>query len=265
MNTDSLKRALRVPGLIALLAVAAFAFAACGGDDGGTTPAPAPPPPPTPAPAPEPEPDDDHEEVPSAHYTVQYTPMISSNPLLQALGAQPFPDGVGTAPSLAFFAHPIGTSIFEEGGIASDGLKVLAETGDASALIAEAEAMGFISLMSTEAELEALLANPEITLTEEAPCVTFAQMIAPSPDWFIGFTSVCAAEEHGDHVDWFDEVTLTSVAFDAGTAEGDDYKLKAEGDDTDPREPVTLLDVPPFSPPGTPVSLIVATRAEEEE
>ena len=243
---------------MAALFTGSLLLAGCGGDDSSTptTPTPAPTTPTPPAPEPPPEP-----TVPeTATYDVAYSALISSNPLLQLLGAIPFPEGVGTAPPLAMIAHPVDTALWEEGGMASDGLKLLAEMGDSSAFLAEAEAMGFTALMSHEDELAALLLTPEITLSIDAPCVTFAQMIAPSPDWFFGFSAVCAVGEDGA---WLEEVSLTSVAYDAGTAEGDTFMFKAEGGDTDPREAIVELDVPPFSPAGTALSEIVATlRAE---
>ncbi len=246
----STRRALAIPFVGLLL------FAACGDDDEATptTPAPAPTPAPTPTPDPEP-------TVPeTATYDIEYRAAISSNPLLQALGATPFPEGVGTAPPLAMIQHADGVVLWEEGGIASDGLKTLAESGESAAFIAEAEAAGGITLMSHEDELTALLDVLEITLTLEAPCATFAQMIAPSPDWFFGFSSVCALDEDGN---WLETIELTSVAYDAGTAEGEEFEFKAEGDDTDPRVAITELDKAPFSPPGTPLSVISATLRTE--
>lgn len=243
-----------------LLLGAAFLLAGCGDDSSTPTPV-VPPPTTTPPTQPPAEPDPEPAAPETRTYDLEYTAYISSNETLQVLqGAAPFPDGVGAAPPLAMIAHPVDTVLWEEGGIASDGLKVLAEMGDSSGFIAEAEEMGFAVLMSTSEELSALLLTPEITLGSDMPCVTFAQMIAPSPDWFFGFSAVCAADDEGN---WLEEVQLASVAYDAGTAEGVTFAFKAEGGDTDPREPIAQLDMPPFSPPGTPLSEIVATLRPE--
>ena len=258
-RNPSFRIALAILAAIAL----SLAFVACAADD--DAPAPAPTPAPAPAPAPEPEPDDhDHEH---AVYRVSlYEPKISSNTTLQAIAdAIPFPEGVDSAPPVAFFSHPMGESPWELGGMASAGLKTLAETGDSSEFNAEAEAAGY-TLYYTESDavqawIQMALTGGEATIEveHEQPCFTYAQMIAPSPDWFIGFSSVCLVDENEE---WITNVELEAVAYDAGTAAGMEYALKAEGADT--MEPITLLDMAPFSPAGTPVSIIHVEEVHEE-
>ena len=250
-----LRIALAIFAAIAL----SLAFVACAADDDAPAPAPTPAPAPAPAPAPEPEPDDAHDHE-HAVYRIEYEALISANPLFQALfGAMPYPEGVGTAPHIAFFAHPMGESLWELGGMASPGLKVLAETGESADLLAEAEAAGYTVIFSSEEEITALLTSddPMIEVEHDQPCFSYAQMIAPSTDWFVGFSSVCTVDENGE---WMHDVELEAYAFDAGTAMGEDFMLKAEGGDT--MEPITYLEVEPFGE-DSPVSRIHAEEVHE--
>lgn len=243
---------------LAILAAIALslAFVACAADD--DAPAPAPTPAPAPAPAPAPEPDDHDHEM--AVYRIEYEALISSNPLFQALGAAPYPEGVGVAPHIAFFAHPMGENLWELGGMASAGLKVLAETGASEMLLGEAVAAGYEIYGSEEAQISALLTSddPIIEVHHDEPCFSFAQMIAPSTDWFIGFSTVCAVDENGE---WLEEVAFESYAFDAGTAMGEDFMFKAE-EGADTMEAITYLEVAPFGQ-DSPVSRIIAHEVHE--
>ncbi len=243
---------------LGVLLAAALTLAACGDDGGSAAPAPTPAPTPTPTPTPEPEPDPEPE---TRVYTIQYEALISGNPLFQALfGATPYPDGVTTAPPVAFIAHPRGETLWEMGATASAAMKVLAETGESADVVAEATGRGFTIQANHEDQITALLTsgNPSIEVSSDNPCFTFAQAIAPSPDWFVGFSHVCATDEDGA---WLDEIAFEAAAFDAGTAAGDDFADKADGADT--TQPITHLDKAPFTPAGTPVSRIIATPQSE--
>lgn len=216
------------------------------------TPTPTTPTQPT-TPTPEPEPTTPDQPA-EATYDIGYQAHISSNAFLQALGAVPYPEGVESAASLVLAEHPRDIVVWEEDGMASAGLKMLAETGDAAMLIEEATAMGVtIRWRDSDAILQLIQVTQEITLNYENPCVTYAQGIVPSPDWFVGFT-ICAVDEDGM---WMEEIPLVAIAWDAGTDDGTDYM--AEDAPSDPQVPITPLDIAPFSPERTPVSTITAT------
>ena len=232
----------------ALLAVAtaALALAACADD--ADAPAPAPTPAPAPAPAPEPEPE-------TATYTFE-----QPTPLLGPRVPGSLPMGVDFAPPLALVAHAPGEAPWILGETASDGLKLLAETGDSSALIAEAEAAEMDIIATNLGEFFAIFLSPDpsIELHHERPCVTYAQMIAPSSDWFVGVSGECATDADGA---WLDEMGADVIVYDAGTATGEDFMFKSA--DSDPREPISLLDAPPFLPEGTVYLELNATRKTE--
>ena len=260
MKTD-VSRTLR--SALAVFA-AAFLLASCGGDSGSTpaAPAPAPAPAPTPPPAPpEPEPG-----VEMATYIVNASPQesYSSNLQFQALGFKPFPGGAGGVDAIALLAHPADMAPWEVGGIASEGLKMLAETGDSAALISEGEAMGFNVIASTFNDIAGLvvaaLLDPNtsegITVSLDQPCLSYAQRLDPSSDWFMGFATVCAVDEDGN---WLEELALTANMYDAGTAEGEPY-MGATGP-TNPQQPISKVELTPWDENA--VTTITATRKAE--
>lgn len=247
----------------AALAVLALGLGLAGCGDNATpsmpqipaAPAPAPTTPTTPTPPPEPEPTTP-EQPAEATYDIVFNAAISSNAFLQGLGAAPYPEGVTAADGLMMAEHPEDLVIWEADGMASDGLKMLAESddGDPAALIAEAEDMGAVVRFRNGTQILGLLTvTREITLAYTAPCVTYANAITPSPDWFVGFR-ICALDEEGM---WKEEIAFTAVAWDAGTDDGDDYT--SEDAASDPQQPISQLDKAPFSPAGTAVSTISAT------
>ncbi len=235
----------------ALLAVAtaALTLAACADD--ADAPAPAPAPAPTPAPAPEPAP----EPVPE---TATYT-FDQPEPLISPRVPGTLPSGVHFAPPLAMVAHAPGEAPWVPGEIASDGMKLLAEAGASWELLMEAEAAGAEVVFGDQAEMLALLLSPDPSLevSLERPCFSYAQMIAPTPDWFVGFSDACAAEDG----EWLGEIEVELTAYDAGTATGGEYQYKSA--DTEPREPIALLDAPPYFASPAVTMVIRATRKTE--
>ncbi len=229
-----------------LLMGSLLAFAAC--DDGdSTSPAPAP----APAPAPEPEPPPETASYTWAVPEIRISPRVPGS----------LPDGVGTAPPLAMVAHSADLELFAEGAIASDGLKRLAEAGDSSVFLAEAEAMGAEVLFDHQDDLLAFVLTGGATteLHIDRPCVTYAQMFSPSPDWFFGAASLCFVDETGN---WVEETMAELIAYDAGTREGTEFR-KGMDPDTEPREPISLLDVPPYFVPPAIVQILTLTRVAE--
>ena len=245
---------------------AALLIASCGGDSGGTTPAPAPAPAPAPTPPPPPPEPEPEPEVEMATYIVNAIPQesYSSNPQFQAFGFKPFPEGAGGVDAIALLAHPADMAPWEVGGVASEGLKMLAETGDSAALIGAGEAMGFTVVASSFNDIAGLVlatilnpANTEgITISKDQPCLSYAQRLDPSSDWFMGFAGVCAVDEDGN---WIDDVALAALMYDAGTAEGEPY-MNATAP-TDPQQPISKVELPPWDENA--VTTITATRQQQ--
>lgn len=225
-----------------------------GCDDGGSTPA-APAPAPTPAPAPPPAPPE-----PPEPETVTY---LFEQPDDRIGPRQPgtLPDGVSFASELILLAHARDAGPFSVGATASDEMKLLAETGSPETLIAGLDDSTEV-IAGSLGELLRIFLSPEpaIDMHLDHPCLSYAERIEPSPDWFIGFANVCAADEDGK---WLDTIQTQLLAYDAGTADGDDYAAKADGADTEPREAITLLDKPPHFVAPAIVQILSATRQEE--
>ena len=233
-----------VLGLI--LGAAALLMPVC--DDGGSSPA-APAPAPAPAPPPEPP------EPETAQYTFAI-PEVRISPRIPGT----LPQGVDFYPELVLVGHGRDEAPFALDETASDALKILAEQGGSDELADQAEAEGMVVHARSFAELLQVFLSPDpsIELDSDRPCLSYAQMIAPSPDWFIGFTTVCATDEDGN---WLDEISAELVAYDAGTAEGEDFQYKSG--DTDPREPIALLDAAPYFVSPAVVQVLSATRKAE--
>ena len=221
------------------LPLGALLLAGCGGDS-GTTPAPAPAPAPTPAPAPAPAPEPEPDEPEMRTYGISYAPLYSTNPLFLQLGAQEYPEGASAENEIAFVAHPVDAVLWEEGGMASVGLEHLARDGHAHDLTDEAADMGFMVLAESFDEIIALLGAAEITLSSEFPCLSYAQKLTPSPDWFIGFNA-CAVDADGN---WVETLVVRAEMYDAGTRDGEPY-MEATGP-SDPQEPISRVMTPPW-------------------
>ncbi|MEO5889889.1 MAG: spondin domain-containing protein, partial [Ferruginibacter sp.] len=66
-------------------------------------------------------------------------------------------------------------------------------------------------------------------------CISFASMIAPSPDWFMGLHNVDLFQYNG----WIKDTTVSLVLYDAGTEEGDVFGY--DNPETTPRQNISLL------------------------
>ena len=236
----------------ALLALGAASLLAGCGEDSSTPSAPAPPPAPAPEPAPPPPPPEPE--------TVTY---LFAQPEDRIGPRQPgtLPEGVSFSAQLILVAHARDAGPFAVGETASDGMKLLAETGSPAALI-ESGGDSFEVVADGLGRLLQIFLSPEpaIEMHLARPCLSYAERIEPSPDWFIGFDTVCATDENGV---WLDMIATELLAYDAGTAEGSDYAAKVEGADTLPREPITLLDKPPHFIAPAIVQVLTATRRQE--
>ena len=212
-----------------------------GGSSSPSTPAPTPAPPPTtqtPPTTPTPTPDPEPAQPDTATYTFE-----QPQPLIGPRGATPLPKDVALHGELALILHSRDWMPFWEGRPdrpASDGLKTLAETGAVGAFLSEAEAEGAEVQARSLGQLLGLFLgqDPSIEVTIEKPCLSYAQQISPSSDWFVGWSTTCATDAEGR---WLDTVTAEIIAFDAGTADGDPFKEKKT--DTEPREPIAQLDL----------------------
>lgn len=140
--------------------------------------------------------------------------------------------------------HREGTLFWEEGAVATNGIEAMAELGSTTPLDDEiADAIG-------RGAAEHLLSGDDIALSPgsatlafsigiDHPYVTLVSMLAPSPDWFVGVSSLSLLESGN----WVAERRIELFAYDAGTDSGTTYEARDR--DTVPREPIALIDYPP--------------------
>ena len=114
--------------------------------------------------------------------------------------------------------------LWENGQPASLGTQIIAETGNPTTFLEEADAAIAAGTASSVVRGAGGFISPgEQTVSIEAnsdfPQVTFLTMIAASPDWFAG-AHVESLLSGGSFVDTF---TVDVIAYDAGTDDGNSY------------------------------------------
>ena len=192
------------------------------------------------------------DDNPVATYRITFTPNFTE---------ENFPTDY---PSNANFSgilvavHAPGEHIFQEGQLATDGVKELAETGSADALELELESQGgednatFVvyRLASTGGPEEAQ--SLEITITPSKTSFSFISSLSPSPDWFVGVDNRTLIESSTSLVD---ELSISLESFDAGTDSGTTYN--SDDEPTDPALPIFMITEPPLGNGG--LSAVIGT------
>lgn len=152
-------------------------------------------------------------------------------------------------PAEAHFSDLIGVThdaryvMFGDGLTATSGLELLAENGRTSILEAELAEARRRGRVGATFRAEGLARVPGVISTEievdiARRLVSFATMLAPSPDWLAGAAGVDLAPEGR----WLDRVELALWAWDAGTDSGTGHD--SADADTQPRQSVRLLASP---------------------
>ena len=149
-------------------------------------------------------------------------------------------------PSSPHFSGLIGAThgslftMWEPGGMASPGIKSMAETGSKSPLDSEIDAAlngGSAGSKISGGGVGTSPGSVSVTFTIKAdhPLVSLVTMIAPSPDWFVGVhgLSLCEANQ------WVKEKKVDLPAYDGGTDSGESYASANKA--TSPAEPIKLL------------------------
>ena len=153
----------------------------------------------------------------------------------------------GGLPSGAHFSKLIGgvhndeVTFLESGEMASAGVESMAEIGGTSTLRSEINAAGADRLSVLEGSSNfidptATVTWDEVTFTTDHPRVTLVTMVAPSPDWFVGVSSLTLLDSSGS---WKDSVSVDLYPWDAGTEDGTEFSL--DNDATDSQGNITSL------------------------
>ena len=183
-----------------------------------------------------PSPDDPDVAVRSeARYTITFT------------GAWTTTVTPGGLPGGAHFSRLIGgvhndeVTFLESGEEASAGVESMAEVGGYSTLRSEINAAGDDRLSILQGTSDTLsptatVAFSDVSLSTDHPRVTLLTMIAPSPDWFVGVSSLSMLDSSGG---WKESVTVDLYPWDAGTEDGTEFSLSNSA--TNPKGNITSL------------------------
>ncbi len=141
-------------------------------------------------------------------------------------------------------SHDAGVSLWEPGGTATAGMEAMAERGQTALLVSEAlafRAAGHAAetFVGPDIPVSPGAAEVTVTATEAASLLSVVTMVAPSPDWFVGVhgLDLRPGGAWASH-----EVVL--FTYDSGTDSGLTYT--AANADTQPREPIALIQTDPF-------------------
>ena len=157
---------------------------------------------------------------------------------------QDFPANAHFSPLIGAI-HGDDVEIWRVGGLASQGMESMAETGSVDLLRIEMEQLRAEGLVVREVGAPGIdspgMASFDITVDRDNPRVTFVSMIAPSPDWFVGVAGL-PLERLGE---WYGGATAHLSAYDAGTDRGLTYTAPNVGNGV--QEVITFKDDGPFA------------------
>ena len=189
--------------------------------------------------------------TPAARYCLTFTAQWRADTFIRIPGGAHFT-------MLVIARVNMSSSLWEPGGIASPGLELVAEIGGVSRFLreiaAEAERGMAQSGLTAGGTSSVGTSTLSINMTQEYPLITFASMIAPSPDWFVGLHEYPLINDQGEWL--LDTGEINLPAYDAGTEDGMTFSLSGV-DSRRPRDTIQRLTVTVGG--GTPVPFMDGT------
>lgn len=180
--------------------------------------------------------------------------------------AETHPVAFPTNPHFSSFIGAVHSSrytLFRDGDTATSGLALVATNGRTSVLqaeLAEAQRRRRVADVFTASGLASGVGTKtvEFEVSPQHSWVSFATMIAPSPDWFTGIANQNLMRDGS----WIDDVTLPLWAWDAGADSGESY-IAADAE-TQPRQSIRLVSNASFLDSGglKSVGQVVITRLD---
>lgn len=168
--------------------------------------------------------------------TATYTVTFTGNWNIQST-----PDGVAGGAhftTLIGAVHNSSVTFWTPGGTATAGVENVAEIGGTSTFKSEINAAG-ANVRST-VQQSGTSATGSRTFTVEFsrthPLLTLLSMIGPSPDWFVGVSSLSMLDGSNN---WRSSHTRDLFAYDAGTEDGEEFSLSNPA--TSPQGTITSL------------------------
>lgn len=141
--------------------------------------------------------------------------------------------------ALVGMVHNNSSYLWRNGSRSSRGVESVAETGSTTLIRSEIDSVirnrNAISLVLMNAPLPTGSNRTTIYTNSNYPFVSFQSMIAPSPDWFIGFDAFNLYRNN----QWLSDTTINLFVYDAGTEDGDVFSLNNPA--TIPLQDIKLL------------------------
>lgn len=157
--------------------------------------------------------------------------------------------------------HSAAVAFWADGGLASDGIKRMAEQGFTSPLdahINDAIAAGTARslVLGGRIQLSPASVVVEFDVHQSHPLLTLVSMVAPSPDWFVGVSGLPLFADG----QWVDARVVDLAPWDAGTDGGRSYE--SPDAPLNPRQPIARVTSPPVAAGGvvTPMARVTITR-----
>ena len=157
-----------------------------------------------------------------------------------------YPEGAHFSPFIAWsYYRNINDLVFEVGGEATDGMEIMAETGNPKPLVKELEVFKEKNVVH-DYKVGKIFHSPGrssiiMHVNEVYSKVSFVSMIAPTPDWFVSVQKVDLYQNG-----WVEDLTLDTEVFDAGTDSGEEFNSPDR--DTSPKERIQILEDGPNIP-----------------
>lgn len=153
-------------------------------------------------------------QPPTARYRVTITQTWDGSTHPGTLPPNPH-----TSPAV-LAAHGRAGDLFAAGALASPGIELMAETGAIGTLRAELTANPTVSDIDNGRGIDTDTTPDndqlEVTVTQQNALLSLVTMLAPSPDWFIGFSDVSVFGTNG----WEQRIVLDLGNYDSGTDSG---------------------------------------------
>ncbi|MGK0190316.1 MAG: hypothetical protein ACI9R3_006139 [Verrucomicrobiales bacterium] len=154
-----------------------------------------------------------------------------------------FPSGNPHFSGLIGASHNSPTSLWSPGGMATPGIRTMAETGGKSPLTNEIQS--FIASGAAETLISGggIGRSPgtvsvQFMVSQDYPLVSVVSMIAPSPDWFVGVHGLSLLQDG----QWIEEMVVSLDPYDSGTDSGTTYL--SSNNATNPQEPISQIVEP---------------------
>lgn len=167
-----------------------------------------------------------------ARYTITVEGKWSS-PAFAVPGGAHFTTFVG-------MVHNNQAYLWKEGTLASPGTELLAEIGNGTTLLTEIDSMiaarnaSSLLLFTAPATLSSNRTT-SVYCNTNYPEVSFASMLGPTPDWFVGVSGINLLRNN----QWVTDTLIYLYPYDAGTEEGDMFGYNNPA--SIPQQPVHLL------------------------